>query len=140
MELILDAEAAAVRRLIAAGKERGYVTVHELNATRTSGEAAQEMFEDTLAMLRDFRIAVVEDGPEDGEAAPKDPCGPLGPSPPQAGAEASLDPKQAEDDFGRTEGHDDAGRVMRPARPRVPSITRRARASSTAAATGWATS
>ncbi|MCW8088403.1 RNA polymerase sigma factor region1.1 domain-containing protein [Sabulicella glaciei] len=104
MELILDAEAAAIRRLIVAGKERGYVTVHKMNATLPSGVAALELVEDTLAILRDFGITILKEGPKDGEAAPREPHGLLGPLPLQASVEASFDPNQTDDDFGKVGG------------------------------------
>ncbi|MCW8087837.1 RNA polymerase sigma factor region1.1 domain-containing protein [Sabulicella glaciei] len=92
MMVFLNAESAALRRLMVAGKKRGYVTVGELNATLPSGVAHPELIEDTLAWFADEGIKVVEkgDGPEDGEAAPNGPRGPLSPAPLQCGAEAQL--------------------------------------------------
>ena len=90
--MMLDAMTAALRKLIARGKERGCVTVDELNAALPSGQVSSEMVEDTLAMLNDLGINVVERGdPEDGEAAVVGPRKPLSPLPMRPGAEAPLD-------------------------------------------------
>ncbi|MBL6453853.1 RNA polymerase sigma factor RpoD [Belnapia sp. T6] len=69
--VLLDTMTAAVKKLIARGKERGYVTYDELNAALPSDQVSSEMIEDTMAMLSEIGINVVEseDG-EDGEAAP----------------------------------------------------------------------
>ena len=82
---IFDAEAAAWRRLVGLGRERGFVTVAEVNATLPSGEASPEMIEDVLSTLSDHGIEVV-DGDEDGAAADRDPPGPPRPSPLRSGA------------------------------------------------------
>ncbi len=70
--LLLDTQSAAVKKLIARGKERGYVTVDELNAALPSEQVSSEMIEDTMAMLSEAGINVVEaEETEDGEAAAK---------------------------------------------------------------------
>jgi RNA polymerase primary sigma factor len=68
---LLDTMTAAVKKLIARGKERGYVTYDELNAALPSDQVSSEMIEDTMAMLSEIGINVVEpEETEDGEAAP----------------------------------------------------------------------
>ena len=90
--VLLDTMTAAVKKLIARGKERGYVTYDELNAALPSDQVSSEMIEDTMAMLGDIGINVVERGdPEDGEAAVAGPRKPLSPLPLRSGAEAPLD-------------------------------------------------
>ena len=71
--VMLDIQSAAVKKLIARGKERGYVTYDELNAALPSEQVSSETIEDTMAMLSDLGINVVEnEESEDGEvAAPK---------------------------------------------------------------------
>jgi RNA polymerase primary sigma factor len=70
--LLLDTQSAAVKKLIARGKERGYVTVDELNAVLPSEQVSSEMIEDTMAMLSEAGINVVEaEETEDGEAVAK---------------------------------------------------------------------
>ena len=67
--VMLDIQAAAVKKLVARGKERGFVTVDEVNAVLPSEQVSSEMIEDTLAMLSESGITVVEaEESEDGEA------------------------------------------------------------------------
>ena len=90
--VLSDAMTAAIRKLTSRGKERGYVTVDELNAALPPEQVSSEMIEDTMTMLSDLGINVVEGGdPEDGEAALVGPRKPLSPSPLRSSAEASLD-------------------------------------------------
>ncbi|MBX9594655.1 MAG: RNA polymerase sigma factor RpoD [Roseomonas sp.] len=68
--VLLDTLTAAVKKLVARGKERGYVTYDELNAALPSEQVSSEMIEDTMAMLSEIGINVVEsEESEDGEAA-----------------------------------------------------------------------
>jgi RNA polymerase primary sigma factor len=71
--VLLDIQSAAVKKLVARGKERGYVTYDELNAALPPETVSSETIEDTMAMLNDLGINVVEnEESEDGEvAAPK---------------------------------------------------------------------
>src|ERR1700727_425240 len=68
---LLDTNAAAVKRLIARGKERGYITFDELNAVLPPEHNSSEQIEDVMAMLSEMGIQVVEgEEAEDGEAGP----------------------------------------------------------------------
>ena len=49
-----------VKKLIARGKERGYVTYDELNAALPQDQVSSEQIEDTMAMLSEMGINVVE--------------------------------------------------------------------------------
>ena len=63
----------ALRRLLAKGKERGYVTYDELNAALPSTETAAEFIEDIMAMLSDLGITIIEvEEAEEFEAARAD--------------------------------------------------------------------
>ena len=62
---LLDLSDAAVKKLIKAGKAAGYVTIDQLNAVLPSEEVTSEQIEDTMAMLSDMGITVVES--EDGD-------------------------------------------------------------------------
>ena len=67
--VLLDIQSAAVKKLVARGKERGYVTIDELNAALPPEQVSSELIEDTMAMLSDLGINVVEnEESEDGEA------------------------------------------------------------------------
>ena len=73
--VLLDIQSAAVKKLVARGKERGYVTYDELNAALPSEQVSSETIEDTMAMLSDLGINVVEnEESEDGEAAAPKPA------------------------------------------------------------------
>ncbi len=61
---LLDLSDDAVKKMIKAAKKRGYVTMDELNAVLPSGEVSSEQIEDTMAMLSDMGINVVEDDEE----------------------------------------------------------------------------
>ncbi|MGE0417610.1 MAG: RNA polymerase sigma factor region1.1 domain-containing protein, partial [Acetobacteraceae bacterium] len=66
---LLDVQTAAVKRLIARGKERGYITFDELNAILPSDQNSSEQIEDVMANLSEMGIQVVEsEETEDGEA------------------------------------------------------------------------
>jgi RNA polymerase primary sigma factor len=70
---LLDSQSAAVKRLIAKGKERGYITFDELNAVLPPDQNSSEQIEDVMAGLSEMGIQVVEgEESEEGEApAPK---------------------------------------------------------------------
>ena len=67
---VLDTQSASVKRLIAKGKERGYITFDELNAVLPAEQNSSEQIEDIMAMLSEMGIQVVEsEEGEDPEAA-----------------------------------------------------------------------
>ena len=57
---LLDLTDAAVKRMIKLAKQRGYVTYDELNEVLPSEEVSSEQIEDTMAMLTEMGINVVE--------------------------------------------------------------------------------
>ncbi|MGH1417487.1 MAG: RNA polymerase sigma factor RpoD [Hyphomicrobiaceae bacterium] len=66
---LLDLSDTAVKKFLKGAKARGYVTYDELNAVLPSEEVSSEQIEDTMAMLSDMGINVVEnEEDEDGEA------------------------------------------------------------------------
>src|SRR3954465_855974 len=60
---------AAFKKMLAKGKERGYVTVAELNASLPQGQT-NEQIEDIHTMLSDMGINVVENEEQDEPGAP----------------------------------------------------------------------
>ncbi|AZN71199.1 RNA polymerase sigma factor RpoD [Georhizobium profundi] len=64
---LLDLSDDAVKKMIKAAKKRGYVTMDELNAVLPSEEVTSEQIEDTMSMLSDMGINVVEDEEEQEE-------------------------------------------------------------------------
>src|SRR5215204_3651467 len=68
---LLDLTDAAVKKFIKQAKARGYVTMDELNKVLPSEEVTSEQIEDTLAMLNEMGVNVVEseEEAEGGEVA-----------------------------------------------------------------------
>src|SRR6202012_5415579 len=62
---LLDVQTAAVKRLIARGKERGYITFDELNTVLPPEQNSSEQIEDVMANFSEMGIQVVES--EDNE-------------------------------------------------------------------------
>jgi len=99
---LMDSLAAAVKKMLARSKERGYVTYDELNAVLPPDQMSSEQIEDTLALLNEMGINVIEN--EEQEEAP-------------APAEAAAEDEEVEES--RTGGNlDDAdiGRTDDPVR------------------------
>lgn len=69
---LLDLSDDAVKKMIKLAKKRGYVTMDELNAVLPSEEVTSEQIEDTMAMLSDMGINVVEDDEQDADAEEAD--------------------------------------------------------------------
>ena len=65
---LLDLTDAGVKKFIKQAKARGYVTMDELNKVLPSEEVTSEAIEDTLAMLSEMGVNVVE-AEEDAEVA-----------------------------------------------------------------------
>src|SRR5476649_582152 len=65
---LLDTLGAELKKLVQKGKERGYVTYDELNAALPPDEVSSEQIEDTMAMLSEAGVNVIE--AEEQEEAP----------------------------------------------------------------------
>ena len=93
--LVVD-DSAQIKALVKRGKERGFVTYDELNQALPSEKVSSEQIEDTMAMLSELGINVVE-SEEAEDASPATP----------AVAEREDEPKAAsgnvDDDTGRTD-------------------------------------
>ena len=65
----LDMSQAAVKRMIAEGRERGFITYDQLNAVLPPEQASSDQIEDVMSMLSEMDIRVVEsdEEAEDGE-------------------------------------------------------------------------
>src|ERR1051325_9954494 len=57
---LLDSIAVAIKKMVARGKERGYLTYDELNAALPQDQVSSEQIEDTMTMLSEIGINVVE--------------------------------------------------------------------------------
>ncbi len=69
---LMDSMSAAVKKMVGKAKERGYVTYDELNKVLPPDQMSSEQIEDTMSMLSEMGISVIEsEEPEDstpGEA------------------------------------------------------------------------
>jgi len=88
-----DGLAAAIKKMVARGKERGYVTYDELNAAMPAEEYNSEQIEDITAQLSEQGINLVES--EEGEEVAERPAG----DEESADARGNID----DDDIGRTD-------------------------------------
>jgi RNA polymerase primary sigma factor len=100
---VLDMSDAAVKKLIKTAKARGFVTYDELNEVLPSEEVTSEQIEDTMSMLSDMGINVIDtdeaeepaEGEAGGEVAPR----PVVAAQPVAKAEtAKAEPIERTDD------------------------------------------
>ncbi|MBP0444925.1 RNA polymerase sigma factor RpoD [Roseomonas sp. SSH11] len=57
---LLDSVLASVKKLMAKGKERGYITYDEFNAALPQGQVSSEQIEDTMALFSEMGINLVE--------------------------------------------------------------------------------
>ena len=66
---LLDSVGAAIKRMLARGKERGYLTYDELNAALPPDQVSSEQIEDTMAMLSEQGINVIDNEESEEPAA-----------------------------------------------------------------------
>ncbi len=67
---LMDTTNAAGKKLLQRAKERGFVTYDELNQILPPDQVSSEQIEDTMSMLSEMGISVIEgEEPDDGEAA-----------------------------------------------------------------------
>ena len=64
---MLDMSQAAVKKMIAAAKARGYITYDDLNAVLPPDQVTSEQIEDVMAMLSEMGINVIESDDADDE-------------------------------------------------------------------------
>ncbi len=65
---LLDMSDVAVRKMITRAKQRGYVTYDELNKVLPSDKVSSEQIEDTMSMLNEMGINVIESEEQDEQA------------------------------------------------------------------------
>ena len=94
---ILDSLTAPVRKMVARGKERGYVTYDELNKALPSDEVNSEQIEDTMTMLSEMGINVIENEESEESASEEQPA--AAPNTTTTTTQATV----GEDDLGRTD-------------------------------------
>lgn len=76
---LLDTYKAAIKKLIAKGKEKGHISVDELNAALPSEHFSSEQIEDVMSNLNEMGINVIDadeaDDNDDSDDAEADPRG-----------------------------------------------------------------
>src|SRR5207248_1818641 len=90
---LLDSVAAAIKRMLARGKERGYVTYDEMNAALPPDQVASELIEGTMATLAELGVNGMENEESEEPATP-------GAEEGDGEVRGNLD----DDDIGRTDG------------------------------------
>src|SRR5438034_842832 len=71
---LLDTIALAIKKMVLRGKERGYLTYDELNAALPQDQVSSEQIEDTMTMLSELGVNVIEseESEEPAEAEAED--------------------------------------------------------------------
>jgi len=69
---LMDGSIQGVKKMIARGKERGFITYDELNETLPQDQVSSEQIEDVLAQLSEMGINVVEEEEKDDSSAQAD--------------------------------------------------------------------
>ncbi|MFZ1339977.1 MAG: RNA polymerase sigma factor RpoD, partial [Paracoccaceae bacterium] len=69
-DVSLDMSQAAVKKMIADAKERGYITYDQLNQHMPPEQVSSEQIEDVMSMLSEMGINVIEDEEVDESAEP----------------------------------------------------------------------
>jgi RNA polymerase primary sigma factor len=60
-EVVLDMSQAAVKKMIADARERGYITYDQLNRVLPPDQVSSEQIEDVMSMLSEMGINIIED-------------------------------------------------------------------------------
>ena len=94
---LLDMSDVGVRKMIARAKQRGYVTYDELNKVLPSDKTSSEQIEDTMAMLNEMGINVIES--EEAEEAEEGAVPALG----ESGSKAVATTAKSGEQYDRTD-------------------------------------
>ena len=89
---LLDTLAAAIKKMLVRGKERGYLTYDELNAALPPDQVSSEQIEDTMTTLSELGVNVIESEESDEPAAAE-----------ADEAESEVRGNLDDDDIGRTD-------------------------------------
>ena len=66
-DLSLDMSQAAVKKMIAEARERGYITYDQLNNVLPPDQVSSEQIEDVMSMLSEMGINIIEDDEAEDE-------------------------------------------------------------------------
>ncbi len=104
---VINSLGATIKKMLAKGKERGYVTYDELNAALPQDQFSSEQIEDTMAMLNEMGINVVENEEgEDSSAATADGDGDDDAKASSSSSDDESEPSEKpsnEEEYGRTD-------------------------------------
>ncbi len=89
---LIDMVADAIKKMIKKGKERGYVTIDEINAVLPQDKLNSDLIEDTMAQLSEMGISVTEGDEEEAPKAAK-----------EGEEEAEEEKGNVSEDIGRTD-------------------------------------
>ena len=93
---LIDSSNQAIKKMVARAKERGYVTYDELNEVLPQDQVSSEQIEDTMAMLSEMGVNVIEG--DETEDPPPDEAKPDKPPAPVAAAKAEEPEYERTDD------------------------------------------
>ncbi len=68
---VLEDAHSAVKKLLQKGKERGFISIDELNEALPQEQVSSEQIEDVMTMLNDMGINVVDGDEQEADAEPK---------------------------------------------------------------------
>ena len=74
---MLDMSQAAVKKMIATAKARGYITYDELNEVLPPDQVTSEQIEDVMAMLSEMGINVIDNDEAEDEDGARDDAPPI---------------------------------------------------------------
>ena len=94
---LLDMSDVGVRKMITRAKQRGYVTYDELNKVLPSDKVSSEQIEDTMSMLNEMGINVIESEEQEEQAE-----GGL-PAVAEGGKQVTVTQKEGEETYDRTD-------------------------------------
>ena len=60
-DISMDVSQAAVKRMIADARERGYITYDQLNSVLPPDQVSSDQIEDVMSMLSEMGVNVIED-------------------------------------------------------------------------------
>src|ERR1044072_8805543 len=69
---LIDLNEGSIKKLVARGKKRGYITVDQLNEMLPQDQMSSEQIEDVMAALNDMGVNVVENEEAGEDAEPED--------------------------------------------------------------------
>jgi RNA polymerase primary sigma factor len=110
---LMDGMAAGVKKMVMRARERGYITYDELNSVLPPDQVSSEQIEDTMAMLNEMGINIIEAEEQDEGASEGEPAAAVAAEP-----DAEAAPESESDGETRAGGNidEELGRTDDPVR------------------------